>query len=429
MSDWKIKKAPPLHAEITVPGDKSISHRSIMLAALANGPSKITGFLPSEDCLATMKAFQQLGVQIERADETTLVVYGTRGILMAPTDDIDCGNSGTTMRLLSGILAAQPFRSRLLGDASLSKRPMKRIIEPLAMMGAKITAEGDGGRAPLLIEGGDLKAIQYKSPVASAQVKSAVLLAGLFASGTTSVTEPEQSRDHTERMLTWHVARPRRDGLTVSVVGGSRLESRDFDVPGDISSAAFWLVAAAANRGAQLQIKNVGLNPTRTGVLSVLIRMGAHVTEVVDNPDGEPRGTIEIRGTHLKAATIEGREIPNVIDELPILAVAAALADGPTVIKDAQELRVKETDRIAAIARNLRAFGVEVVEYDDGMKIQGGCPLHGADVSSEGDHRIAMASAILGLFADGTTTIRDTECVATSYPGFLDTLQRLTKPR
>ena len=429
MSDWKIKKAPPLHAEITVPGDKSISHRSIMLAALANGPSKITGFLPSEDCLATMKAFQQLGVQIERADETTLVVYGTRGILMAPTDDIDCGNSGTTMRLLSGILAAQPFRSRLLGDASLSKRPMKRIIEPLAMMGAKITAEGDGGRAPLLIEGGDLKAIQYKSPVASAQVKSAVLLAGLFASGTTSVTEPEQSRDHTERMLTWHVARPRRDGLTVSVVGGARLESRDFDVPGDISSAAFWLVAAAANRGAQLQIKNVGLNPTRTGVLSVLIRMGAHVTEVVDNPDGEPRGTIEIRGTHLKAATIEGREIPNVIDELPILAVAAALADGPTVIKDAQELRVKETDRIAAIARNLRAFGVEVVEYDDGMKIQGGCPLHGADVSSEGDHRIAMASAILGLFADGTTTIRDTECVATSYPGFLDTLQRLTKPR
>ena len=429
MSDWKIKKAPPLHAEITVPGDKSISHRSIMLAALANGPSKITGFLPSEDCLATMKAFQQLGVQIERADETTLVVYGTRGILMAPTDDIDCGNSGTTMRLLSGILAAQPFRSRLLGDASLSKRPMKRIIEPLAMMGAKITAEGEGGRAPLLIEGGDLKAIQYKSPVASAQVKSAVLLAGLFASGTTSVTEPEQSRDHTERMLAWHVARPRRDGLTVSVVGGARLESRDFDVPGDISSAAFWLVAAAANRGAQLQIKNVGLNPTRTGVLSVLIRMGAHVTEVVDNADGEPRGTIEIRGTHLKAATIEGREIPNVIDELPILAVAAALADGPTVIKDAQELRVKETDRIAAIARNLRAFGVEVVEYDDGMKIQGGCPLHGADVSSEGDHRIAMASAILGLFADGTTTIRDTECVATSYPGFLDTLQRLTKPR
>jgi 3-phosphoshikimate 1-carboxyvinyltransferase len=419
MSDWKIKKAPPLHAEITVPGDKSISHRSIMLAALANGPGKITGFLPSEDCLATMKAFQQLGVQIERADETTLVVYGTHGILMAPTEDIDCGNSGTTMRLLSGILAAQPFRSRLLGDASLSKRPMKRIIEPLAMMGAKITAEGEGGRAPLLIEGGELKAIQYKSPVASAQVKSAVLLAGLFAAGTTSVTEPEQSRDHTERMLTWHVARPRRDGLTVSVVGGSRLESRD----------AFWLVAAAANRGAQLQIKNVGLNPTRTGVLSVLIRMGAHVTEVVDNADGEPRGTIEIRGTHLKAATIEGGEIPNVIDELPILAVAAALADGPTVIKDAQELRVKETDRIAAIARNLRAFGVEVVEYDDGMKIQGGCPLHGADVSSEGDHRIAMASAILGLFADGTTTIRDTECVATSYPGFLDTLQRLTKPR
>jgi 3-phosphoshikimate 1-carboxyvinyltransferase len=211
------------------------------------------------------------------------------------------------------------------------------------------------------------------------------------------------------------------------VIGGSRLESRDFDVPGDISSAAFWLVAAAANRGSLLQIKNVGLNPTRTGILSVLIRMGAHVSEVVENADGEPRGTIEIRGTQLRATVIEGKEIPNVIDELPILAVAAALAEGRTTIKDAHELRVKETDRIAAVARNLRSFGVEVVEYDDGMKIQGGCALHGADVTSEGDHRIAMASAILGMFADGTTTVRDTDCVDTSYPGFYDTLQRLSK--
>jgi 3-phosphoshikimate 1-carboxyvinyltransferase len=427
MSDWKIKKAPPIRAEITVPGDKSISHRSIMLAALANGTAKITGFLPSEDCLSTMKAFQQLGVKIERADETTLVVHGTRGVFTAPEGDIDCGNSGTTMRLISGILAAQPFRSRLIGDASLSKRPMKRIMEPLGQMGAKITAEGEGGRAPLVIEGGTLKGLRYESPVASAQIKSAILLAGLFAQGATSVTEPEQSRDHTERMLSWHVAHPRRDGLTVSVIGGSRLESRDFDVPGDISSAAFWLVAAAANRGSLLQIKNVGLNPTRTGILSVLIRMGAHVSEVVENADGEPRGTIEIRGTQLKATVIEGKEIPNLIDELPILAVAAALAEGRTTIKDAHELRVKETDRIAAVARNLRSFGVEVVEYDDGMKIQGGCALHGADVTSEGDHRIAMSSAILGMFADGTTTVRDTDCVDTSYPGFYDTLQRLSK--
>ena len=429
MSDWKIKKAAPIRAEITVPGDKSISHRSIMLAALANGPSKITGFLPSEDCLSTMKAFQQLGVQIERGDDTTLVVYGTRGKFTAPQGDIDCGNSGTTMRLMSGILAAQPFRSRLIGDASLSKRPMKRVIEPLTQMGAKITAENDGFRAPLVVEGAQLKGIQYTSPVASAQVKSAVLLAGLFAQGTTSVTEPEQSRDHTERMLTWHVAHPRRDGLTVTVLGGTTFESRDFDVPGDISSAAFWLVAAAAQKGSHLQIKNVGLNPTRAGIISVLIRMGAHVTEVVESDEGEPRGTIEIRGGQLRATTIEGKEIPNVIDELPILAVAAALAEGKTVIKDAHELRVKETDRIAIVARNLRAFGVEVVEYDDGMKIQGGCPLHGGDVTSEGDHRIAMASAILGLFAEGVTTVRDTDCVNTSYPGFYETLQRLSKSR
>jgi 3-phosphoshikimate 1-carboxyvinyltransferase len=429
MSDWKIKKAAPIRAEITVPGDKSISHRSIMLAALANGPSTITGFLPSEDCLSTMKAFQQLGVEIERVDETTLVVHGTRGKFKEPEGDIDCGNSGTTMRLMSGILAAQPFRSRMVGDASLHKRPMKRVMEPLMQMGAKITAEGEGGRAPLVIEGGPLKAMQYTSPVASAQVKSAVLLAGLFANGTTTVTEPEQSRDHTERMLSWHVAHPRRNGLTVSVVGGTTLESRDFDVPGDISSAAFWLVAAAAAQGAHLQIKNVGLNPTRAGILSVLIRMGAHVTEVVDSAEGEPRGTIEIRGGQLKATTIEGKEIPNVIDELPILAVAGALAEGRTVIKDAHELRVKETDRIAAVARNLRAFGVEVVEYDDGMKIQGGCALHGADVASDGDHRIAMSSAILGMFAEGPTIIRDVECVDTSYPGFYDTLQKLSKAR
>src|SRR5688500_2953458 len=429
MSDWKIKKAAPIRAEITVPGDKSISHRSIMLAALANGPSKITGFLPSEDCLSTMKAFQQLGVQIERGDDTTLVVYGTRGKFTAPLGDIDCGNSGTTMRLLSGILAAQPFRSRLIGDASLSKRPMKRVIEPLTQMGAKITAEGEGGRAPLVIEGGSLKAIHYTSPVASAQVKSAVLLAGLFAKGTTSVTEPEQSRDHTERMLSWHVAHPRRETLTVSVIGGITWEYADFDVPGDISSAAFWLVAAAACRGAHLQVKNVGLNPTRAGILPVLIRMGAHVTEVVDSADGEPRGTIEIRGGQLKATTIEGKEIPNVIDELPILAVAGALADGRTIIKDAHELRVKETDRIAAVARNLRAFGVEVIEYDDGMEIQGGCALHGADVTSDGDHRIAMSSAILGMFAEGATTVRDTDCVGTSYPGIHETLLRLSKNR
>ena len=306
---------------------------------------------------------------------------------------------------------------------------MKRVMQPLAQMGARITAEGGDGRAPLVIEGGELQGIAYNSPVASAQVKSAVLLAGLFAKGTTSVTEPEQSRDHSERMLAWHVAHPRRNGLTVSVLGGQSMESRDFDVPGDISSAAFWLVAAAAQPGARLMVRNVGLNPTRTGILAVLIRMGAHVNEMVEVSEGEPRGSVEVRGTRLKATTIGGKEIPNVIDELPILAVAAALAEGRTVIRDAKELRVKETDRIAAVAMNLRAFGVQVDEREDGMEIVGGCLLHGAEVQSFGDHRIAMSAAILGLFSEGQTIIHDTDCVATSYPGFYETLQSVVNPK
>jgi len=427
MPDWKIEQAPAIHDEINVPGDKSISHRAIMLAALSNGRGEVTGFLPSEDCLSTMKAFQQLGIEITRPDETTVIIEGKRGHFTAPAGDIDCGNSGTTMRLLCGILAAQPFRSRLVGDASLSKRPMRRVIDPLTQMGARITAEGTGGCAPIVIEGGPLKAIDYTAPVASAQVKSAILLAGLFAKGTTKVTEPEQSRDHTERMLAWHLLRPRKNGLSVSVPGGQTLESRDFAVPGDISSAAFWLVAAAAKPGSRLMVKNVGLNPARTGVLAVLIRMGAHVNEIVESADCEPSGTVEIRGARLHATTIGGAEIPNVIDELPILAVAAALAEGRTIIKDARELRVKETDRIAAIARNLRAFGVAVDEREDGMEIDGGATLHGAEVGSFGDHRIAMASAILALFAAGPSLIKDTDCVNTSYPGFYETLRKLSR--
>ena len=427
MPDWKIEKAPAIHDELTVPGDKSISHRAIMLAALANGRGTVAGFLPGEDCLSTMKAFQQLGIKITRPDETTVIIEGKRGHFTAPAGDIDCGNSGTTMRLLCGILAAQPFRSRLIGDASLSKRPMRRVIEPLTQMGAKITAEGKGDSAPLVIEGGPLKAIEYTVPVASAQVKSAVLLAGLFAKGSTTVTEPAQSRDHTERMLDWHQLRLRKNGLSVSVLGGQTLESRDFAVPGDISSAAFWLVAAAARPGSHLLIKNVGLNPARTGVLAVLIRMGAHVSEIIENAECEPSGTVEVRGTKLRATIIGGAEIPNVIDELPILAVAAALAEGRTIIKDAHELRVKETDRIAAVARNLRAFGVTVDEKDDGMEIEGGMTLHGASVESFGDHRIAMAFAILATFAEGPSFIRDTDCVATSYPGFYERLRKLSK--
>ncbi len=427
MPDWKIRRAPTLQIELEVPGDKSISHRAVILAAMANGTCVIRGFLPSEDCLCTVAAIRALGIEVEVADETTLIVHGKRRTFTAPAGDIDCGNSGTTMRLLAGLLAGQPFRSRLIGDGSLSKRPMKRVIEPLSQMGATLRAEGEGGRPPLVIEGCKLKPIQYTSPVASAQVKSAVLLAGMFASGKTSVTEPSQSRDHTERMLEYFLVRPQKSELTVAIHGGLTPESRDFQVPGDISSAAFWLVAAAAQPRSHLLVKNVGLNPTRTGILGVLLRMGATVHEIVGNEDAEPMGTIEVRGARLRGTTIEGKEIPNVIDELPILAVAGALAQGQTTISNAGELRVKETDRLAAIATNLRAMGAQVGETEDGLEIFGGLPLQGARVDSFGDHRIAMAFAVAGLFAEGETVITNTECVNTSYPGFFQTLERILK--
>ena len=427
MPDWKIRRAPAIRTELEVPGDKSISHRAVILAALSNGPCVIKGFLPSEDCLCTVAAMRSLGIEIDNADETTLVVHGKRRVFTAPTHDIDCGNSGTTMRLLAGLLAGQPFRSRLTGDASLSKRPMRRVIEPLSEMGARIFAEGKEGRPPLVIEGGPLQPISYISPVASAQVKSAVLLAGMFAKGKTSVTEPTQSRDHTERMLAYFLVRPQKNDLTVSLFGDLTPESRDFQVPGDISSAAFWLVAAAAQPRSHLLIKNVGLNETRTGVLAVLVRMGAHVREIVENEEAEPIGVIEIQGARLKGTVIEGKEIPNVIDEIPILAVAAALALGTTTIANASELRVKETDRLAAIATNLRAMGAQVSETEDGLEIVGGVPLKGARLDSFGDHRIAMAFAIAGLFAEGETVITNTECVNTSYPGFFQTLESLLK--
>jgi 3-phosphoshikimate 1-carboxyvinyltransferase len=425
MPDWKVRRAPLIQTELTVPGDKSISHRSVMLASMSNGTCVIRGFLPSEDCLCTVAAMRALGIQIETPEPDTLIVHGNKRVFQAPERDIYCGNSGTTMRLLTGILAGQPFRSRLTGDPSLSKRPMRRVIDPLTQMGASIRAEGAGDRPPLVVEGGPLKPIHYFSPVASAQVKSAVLLAGMFANGKTTVTEPSQSRDHSERMLQYFLVRPIKDELSVSIYGGQTPESRDFNVPGDISSAAFWLVAAGAQPGSHLLIRHVGLNETRTGILGVLVRMGAAVREVIESDDAEPIGTIEIRGDRLKGTTIAGKEIPNVIDELPILAVAGALAHGKTVIADARELRVKETDRLAAIATNLRAMGAQVSETEDGMEIIGGVPLHGARVPSFGDHRIAMAFAIAGLFAEGETIIEDTDCVATSYPGFEQTMEKI----
>jgi 3-phosphoshikimate 1-carboxyvinyltransferase len=426
---WKVHKVPALRREVKVPGDKSISHRAVIIAALSNGTCVIKGFLPSEDCMCTVEALRTLGVKIEQPEPTTLVVHGRKRRLSAPKTDIYCGNSGTTMRLLAGVLATQPFQSRLSGDSSLSRRPMKRIIDPLSEMGAKIRAEGEKNTPPLVIEGGKLKPIQYFMPVASAQVKSAILLAGLSTKGKTTVTEPCQSRDHTERMLSYFLARAQKDDLSVSIVGEQTPESRPFEIPGDISSAAFWLIAAAAQPGSQLIVQNVGLNKTRTGVLNVLIRMGAHVNEIIDEgEEGEPRGSIEIKGTRLREVVIQGKEIANVIDEIPVLAVAGALAQGTTVITDARELRVKETDRLAAIATNLRLMGVTVTENEDGLEIVGGSPLRGARLNSFGDHRIAMAFAIAGLFADGDTIIEDVECVETSYPGFEQTLQEMMKP-
>ncbi len=430
----RVKRAPVMETEITVPGDKSISHRAIMLAALSNGVCKINNFLEGEDCLSTAKAFRQLGVTIDHAEKATMVVYGTRGKFTAPEGDIDCGNSGTTMRLISGILAAQPFKSRLVGDPSLSKRPMRRVIDPLTKMGAKLTTEGENNSPPLVIDGGELTGITYETPVASAQVKSAVLLAGLYASGSTTVIESAPSRDHTERMLEYFLVKLRRERnraekkFSVTVTGGSQLESRDFEVPGDISSAAFWMVAAAAQPGSRLLIKKVGLNPTRTGIIDVLVRMGARIREVVEVVDfGEMSGTIDIKGSQLKGTVIEGAEIPNVIDEIPILAVAGALAEGTTIIRNARELRVKETDRIAAVATNLRAMGADVEEFEDGMQINGGRKLKGARMQSFGDHRIAMAFAIAGLFATGETVIEDVACVQTSYPNFEETLKVVLK--
>lgn len=430
MESWKIKEAPTaIRAEISVPGDKSISHRAVILAGLSNGTCVITGFLPSEDCQSTVGAMRSLGVEIEQPEPTTLIVHGRSRRLAAPAGDIDCGNSGTTMRLLAGVLAGQPFRARLVGDASLSRRPMNRVIDPLTKMGATLSGQGPKGTPPLTVEGGKLTPIHYVSPVASAQVKSAVLLAGLQTHGRTSVTEPAQSRNHSERMFEWFLVGPHCEGLTVSVVGEKTPESRDFQVPGDISSAAFWLVAAAAQPGSHLLVKGVGLNATRTGILDVLVRMGAHVREIIEVEEGEPFGSVEIQGAGLKGTIIRGEEIPNVIDELPILAVAGALAQGTTIIADAGELRVKETDRLAAIATNLRAMGVTVTETSDGLEIFGGAQLKGARLSSYGDHRIAMAFAIAGMFAEGETIIDGVECVATSYPGFYETLQQLiTKP-
>ena len=429
--ELRVKRAPRIDAEITVPGDKSISHRAAIIASLSNGVCTLRGFLPSEDCMHTVNALRALGIQIEQPEPDVLVVHGKKRVLTPPAGEIDCGNSGTTMRLLAGLLAGQTFESRLVGDASLSRRPMDRVIAPLRKMGANIVAEGPEQTPPLRIHGGSLQGIEYSSPIASAQVKSAVLLAGLFAKGKTTVDEPSASRNHTELIFNYFLVRTAtpEDG-SVSVFGDQMPESRDFDIPGDLSSAAFWLVAAAAQPGGHLLVRNIGLNDTRTALLGVLVRMGAQVREAIEDVDQlEHRGIIEVTGASLKGTVIQGKEVPQLIDELPVLAVAGALASGTTIIRHAAELRVKETDRIAAIAHNLRIMGAQVIEMNDGLEIHGPAPLRGSRVASFGDHRVAMAFAVAGLFADGETIIQDADCIRGSYPGFENALDQFVSPK
>jgi 3-phosphoshikimate 1-carboxyvinyltransferase len=429
--ELRVKRAPRIDIEITVPGDKSISHRAVIIAALSNGVCVLNGFLSSEDCMHTVNALRSLGIQIEQPERNTLVVHGKRRVLTPPKKEIDCGNSGTTMRLLAGLLAGQTFESRLVGDSGLSRRPMDRVVAPLRKMGADILAEGPEQTPPLRVRGGSLRGIHYRSSIASSQVKGALLLAGLFAKGKTTVVEPSITRNHTELLFNYFLVRTAKNGDgSISVFGDQVPESRDFTIPGDISSAAFWLVAAAAQPAGHLLVREIGLNDTRTTVLGILLRMGAQVREAVEDVDQlEPHGIVEVTGVPLKGTVIQGKEVSQVIDELPILAVAGALANGTTIIRHAQELRVKETDRIAAIAHNLRVMGAKVTEMNDGLEIHGPAALHGARVASFGDHRVAMAFAVAGLFADGETIVQDADCIRESYPGFETVLEQFTNPK
>lgn len=415
----RIEPGPPLGGELRVPGDKSISHRALLLGALADGTTQISGFLPGADCRATLAILRELGVTVHEISATELRIDGV-GLhgLREPAHALDCGNSGTAIRLLAGVLAGQPFTSTLTGDASLCRRPMRRVIMPLCEMGAEFQA-ANGGCAPLTICGRrPLAAIEYAMPVASAQVKSAVLLAGLYAAGSTSITEPAPSRDHTERMLQQFGCPVLRSGDTLSLTGGCRLRGAAIRVPGDLSSAAFFLAAAAMRPGAALTLRDVGVNPTRAGILTILQQMGADIR--LDNPrdwGGEPVADIHVRGGKLHGVAIPPAQVPLAIDEFPAILAAAAVAKGETLLSGAAELRHKESDRLAAMAEGLAALGIQAECLPDGMRVQGGQPQAGM-VDSRGDHRIAMAFAMLAGQATGPVTIRDTANIATSFPGF-----------
>ena len=418
-----IKRTQPFLGEINIPGDKSISHRSVMFGALAKGTTEITNFLKGADCLSTIDCFRKMGIEIEQTPEKILVHgKGLRG-LCAPSETLNTGNSGTTTRLISGILAGQNFSTTLSGDTSLNSRPMGRIMEPLRDMGANISSINNNNCAPLKIEPGSLHGIHYQSKVASAQVKSAILLAGLYADGQTSVTEPTLSRNHTELMLKGFGADVTSHNTTASIRPCKELYAQKIDVPGDISSAAYFIAAGLIVHGSELLIKNVGGNPTRAGILKVCKDMGADITYINETTaGGEPTADILVKHSHLHGTVIEGDIIPTLIDEIPMIAVLAAFADGTTVIRDAAELKVKETNRIATVTENLLAMGGNITPTDDGMIIEGTGSLRGAKINSYLDHRIAMAFAIAALAAEGETTILDSQCVDVSYPGFFEML-------
>lgn len=427
MNSVTIKPVKSIRGEIIVPGDKSISHRSIMLGAIANGTTTVRGFLRGEDNMSTMGAFRAMGVRIDD-DGQTINIHGC-GLhgLKEPADVLDCGNSGTTIRLITGLLSGQSFFSVVTGDQYLRKRPMKRVVEPLSRMGASISGRNQGGLAPLAINGRPLTAIDYQSPVSSAQIKSSIMLAGLYADGDTTVREPSLSRDHSERMFDLFGAsiKPFDGGVTVR--GGTELQAREVVVPGDISSSAFFMVAALITPGSELLIRNVGVNPTRTGVIDILKEMGGDI-QLLDQRtvSGEPVADLLVRTSDLKGVSISGALIPRAIDEFPAICIAAARAEGVTSIRDARELRVKETDRISAMAQNLRILGVEISECDDGMDIIGSECLRGGVIDSFGDHRIAMSLSIAALVASTGITVNDTDCVATSFPNFYRLLENVS---
>lgn len=421
---YPLTTARALRGDVTVPGDKSISHRAVMFGALADADTHITGFLMGEDCLSTISCFEKMGVSID-VSEKEVVVHGV-GLhgLKAPTELLYTGNSGTTTRLLCGILAGQPFSCTLNGDASIQKRPMGRIIKPLREMGADISGK-DGNLCPLNIHPAPLHGIRYDMPVASAQLKSAILLAGLFADGPTTVIEPAPSRDHTERMLRGLGAQVVSNGTEITLTPPKALHAVNVEVPGDISSAAYFLVAGLILPNSDIVIRNVGINPTRTGILDALEAMGANIERLNERGTVEPICDLRVRSSHLHGTTISGDMIPRLIDEIPVLAVAAAFAEGETVIRDAQELKVKESNRIATMTTELSKTGADVQETDDGMIIRGGKPLHGADFASYADHRVAMSMAVCALACEGDSSIDDPDCVAISYPTFFETLDAL----